>query len=412
MRITNNMISNNYLSSFNKAQERMAKLQEQLTDGKLIHRPSDDPVRAVHSLSYNTNLAANEQFTQNVKDATSWMDTTDSAMSEISSIMTRAKELVISADGTKPVESLQAIGKEIDGLINSAIAVGNSQLGERYLFAGQNDKTLPLERQTINGVEVVVYHGDENKISMPLKTGVATPSQDSVNLTGIDAFGPAVTLATTPPTTTLKTFNDLLRIKNELMKTSAQPTQSNSAGGAATVGGTFSGSGYQDFVVKIDTFAAGDAATATYSLDGGVSWLAAGVGAGSPPTITLGATGMTMQVATSASNVNNDTYSFSVPLKSTPDVNWLSSVGMVNVKAGHDYVLQAQTEVGVRSSTYAMMENMLNNDNTTITEALSKNEDLDIAKAIVDFKSSENVYNAALSMGSKIMPQSLVDFLK
>ena len=167
MRITNNMIVNSYLTSFNKSLERQNELQEKLTDGKAIHRPSDDPVRAVRSLKYNTNLAENVQLTQNVKDATSWMETTDSAMSQLSSIMTRAKELVISADGTKPADALLALGNELDGLIDAAVTIGNTQIGDRYLFAGQMDKTQPLTRTTVAGIEVVVYNGDENKISMP-----------------------------------------------------------------------------------------------------------------------------------------------------------------------------------------------------------------------------------------------------
>jgi flagellar hook-associated protein 3 FlgL len=187
------------------------------------------------------------------------------------------------------------------------------------------DKTLPLTRTTITDpatslpVEVVVYNGDKNKISMPTKTGFVNPTQDSVNLTGIDAFGPAVDYTTaTPPittTTTLQSLNQLIKVKNEL-------------------------------------------------------------------------------------------------LKASPDVSWLSSTGLGYVAAGHDYMLQAQTELGARSSSYTMLENMLADSNTIIVDNLSANEDLDIPKAIIDFKNSENVYNAALSVGSKIMPQSLVDFLR
>ena len=328
MRITNNMITNSYLTSFNSALERQNKLQEQLSDGKLIHRASDDPVRAVRSLKYHTNLAENEQFTQNVKDATSWMETTDSAMSELSSIMIRARELVISADGSKPADALQAMGKELDGLIDAAVTIGNSQIGDRYLFAGQMDKTPPLTRTTITNaagesVEVVLYNGDNNKISMPAQTGLVNPIQDSVNLTGVEAFGPADTTNaadyTTSPTgeavTTLKTLNDLIKVKNEL-------------------------------------------------------------------------------------------------LKANPDVSWLGSTGLASVAEGHDYIVKAQTGIGARSASYEMISNMLSNNNATIAENLSVNEDLDIPKAIIDFKSSENVYNAALAVGSKIMPQSLVDFLR
>jgi len=327
MRITNNMIVNSYLTSFNSALERQNKLQEQLSDGKLIHRASDDPVRAVRSLKYNTNLAENEQLTQNVKEAASWMETTDSAITEMSSIMIRARELVVSADGTKSPDSLQALGKELDGLIDAAVTIGNTQIGDRYLFAGQMDKTLPLERKTITNaagesVEVVVYNGDNNKISMVSQAGLINPNQDSVNLTGVEAFGPADTNNaldyTASPTgdavTTLKTLNDLIKVKNEL-------------------------------------------------------------------------------------------------LKASPDTTWLGSTGLSYVNAGHDYIIQGQTTIGARSASYDMLSNMLSANNAAITENLSANEDLDIPKAIIDFKSSENVYNAALAVGSKIMPQSLVDFL-
>lgn len=413
MRITNNMINNSYLNSFNKSLERQNKLQEQLADGKAIHRASDNPVKAVRSLKYSTNLVENEQLTQNVKDAASWMETTDSAMTELNSIMTRAKELVLSADGTKSADAMKAIGQELDGLINSAIDIGNTQIGDRYLFAGQKDKTQPLTRTTITDpltnqpVEVVAYNGDDNKISMPSKAGLVDPILDSVNLTGIKAFGPAETIGST---TTLKSLNNLLRIKNELLKTSSV-SQSNSNGGAATVGGTYTGSGYADVTVRI-TATAGAVTAADFSTDGGTTWTAATADASVPQIFTLTGTGITTQIATDADNTTSDTYAFHVPYSgAVPDVGWLSAVGLQKVDDGHSYMLQAQTELGARSASYTMIENMLADSNTVITDNLSANEDLDIPKAIIDFKNSETVYNAALSVGSKIMPKSLVDFL-
>ena len=422
MRITNNMIVNSYLTSFNSAMERQNKLQEQLSDGKAIHRASDDPVRAVRSLKYNTNLAENEQFTQNVKDAVSWMETTDSAISELNSIMIRARELVVNADGSKPAEALQALGKELDGLIDAAVTIGNTQIGDRYLFAGQMDKTLPLTRQTIKNaagesVEVVVYNGDNNKISMPVKTGLVDPSQDSVNLTGVEAFGPAETMtdATTGNTvTTLKTLNDLIKVKNELLKTSSI-TQSNANGGTATVGGTYTGT-ETNVVVRIDAVdgATGKVTDAYFSTNGGTDWTQAVADTSTDPTtFTLTGLGVTTQIATKAANASNNTYSFRIPYSSAaPDTTWLGSTGLAAVADGHDYIIQAQTGIGARSTAYEMISNMLLANNTTITDNLSANEDLDIPKAIIDFKNSENVYNAALAIGSKIMPQSLVDFLR
>ncbi len=426
MRITNNMIVNSYLTSFNSALERQNKLQEQLSDGKAIHRASDDPVRAVRSLKYNTNLAENVQFDQNVKDATSWMETTDSAISQMNSIMIRARELVVSADGSKSPDALQAIGKELDGLIDAAVTIGNTQIGDRYLFAGQMDKTQPLERTTIKNaagesVEVVLYNGDNNKISMPSQTGLVDPTQDSVNLTGVEAFGPAdttnaldyTTLPAGEAVTTLKTLNDLIKVKNELLKTSSI-TQSNASGGAATVGGTYAGTAEQNVTVRITEDGTGKVDGAEFTTDGGTTWAAAVADASTDPTtFTLPGLGVTTQFATNAANADNDTYSFRVPYSAAaPDTTWLGSTGLASVAEGHDYIINAQTGIGARSASYEMISNMLLANNATITENLSVNEDLDIPKAIIAFKNSENVYNAALAVGSKIMPQSLVDFLR
>ncbi|MBP2640616.1 MAG: flagellar hook-associated protein 3 [Firmicutes bacterium] len=327
MRITNGMISSNFLNSLNKSLERQTSLQEQLADGKSIHRPSDDPVRVARSLYFNTNLTNNEQYTQNVKDAVSWMDTTDGILSDVSSVMIKTQELVTSVDGSKPTDALNAIGQEVDGLVDTIVQMGNSEIGDRYLFSGQMDKTLPLERKMITNtdtgetVEVVVYKGDNNKISMPLQNGLVDPNKDSVNLTAIEVFGPAEMINTINengnPTmvTTLSVLNNLLQVKNELMKAS-------------------------------------------------------------------------------------------------PDVTWLTGTGLSLVQDGHNTVLKAQTELGARSSSYEMMSNILANSNTAIQEDLSANEDLDVSKAIIDFKTAENVYSTALSVGARIMPPSLVDFLK
>ena len=61
---------------------------------------------------------------------------------------------------------------------------------------------------------------------------------------------------------------------------------------------------------------------------------------------------------------------------------------------------------------YEMTGNMLESTYTNLTSVLATNEDVDMAKAIIDMKTAENTYKAALSFGARIMPTSLVDFLR
>ncbi|SDF79564.1 flagellar hook-associated protein FlgL [Sporolituus thermophilus] len=332
MRITNNIITYNFLNSLNKALERQNEIQEQLADGKAVHRPSDDPIKTIRSLRFNTNLAMNEQFTQNVKDAMSWLETTDGALSDLSSIVIRAKELVVRAVGPNPTEAFQAIAQEINGLIDHAVQVGNTKIGDRYIFAGQKDKTTPFERRMVDPdpsvagdeYEAVVYSGDTNAISMRIYPGNVQPQQDAVNVTGEDVFGLKSVTENGQTIYIAKAFDQLLKIKAELEKPNPD-----------------------------------------------LKWLSGEI---VPP-------------ATEAEGLA-----------------WIDDI--------HNQILRAQTKIGTRMSMYEMAQNMLEQDNVTITGDISANEDLDMPKAIIDFKTSENVYRSALAVGARIMPASLVDFLK
>lgn len=411
------MMSNNYLRALNGSLERQSKIQEQLTDGKAIHRPSDDPIKTIRSLRFNSNLAINEQHTQNVNDSLSWMETTDGAMSDLSSIMIRVKELAVSADNTKPSDALNAIGAEIDQLINQAVTIGNTKIGDRYVFAGQMDGTLPFERKQITDpnsnktMDVVVYHGDLNKISMIIKPGVANPSQDSINLTGAEVFGPLEYNYGNP---TMSIFSKLISLKEELQK-KGSITQSTGAVGTATVGGTYTGTGYTNYDVRIDGVNGTNQVTgASYSTDGGNTWNpAVGFTAGSPSTATL-SNGVTLSIASAAGNTVNGTYSFHVPTGASngPDTSWVSNVALSYIDTAHNAQLKVHTELGARMATYEMAKNMLENNSVIITKDISLNEDLDLPAAIIDQKTSENVYKAALAIGAKLMPVSLVDFLR
>ncbi len=315
MRISNNMMTNNYLYSLNNALERQTKIQEQLDDGKAIHRPSDDPIKSIRALRFHTNLGMNEQYKQNVSDAISWMETTDGALQDISSITTRAKELVIQSIAPNPSIGFEAIGKEIDGIINQLVQVGNTKLGDRYVFAGQKDKTEPFQvvKDATSGlVARVEYHGDANKISMPLQPGLADPSKDSVNLTGIDIFGAKVSVSGGD---SIKFLNDLITIRDEL-------------------------------------------------------------------------------------------------LKGNPDLSYLSNTGLANIENGRDTTLRSHTTLGARMATYEMTQSLLEGQNIIITGDVANNEDIDVSKTLIDSTTSENVYKAALAIGARIMPPSLVDFLR
>lgn len=259
-RITDSMMNYGFLSGMNKSLNSQYKLQEQMTDGKLIHRPSDDPVRVIRSLQYRRAIQQNEQFTSNVKDAQSWMEMTDQAIGDLSDLVSQAKSLVVRAITPSSDISYTAAAKQLDGIIDEAVQIANTKIGDRYIFAGQMDSTQPFERvqladptgQSNLTVDTVVYYGDDRKISMITQAGAVNPARDSVNLTGIDLFGRTESTGTQYGQATTDVFNRLIRVKEELEKT-AFVSRTNSLGGVLDVDGGYTGpDDYQDFAVKVD----------------------------------------------------------------------------------------------------------------------------------------------------------------
>ncbi|MDF2890837.1 MAG: flgL [Clostridia bacterium] len=137
MRITNSMMLSSMMRNMNKNLSRMSKTEEMLSTGKKFSLPSDDPIGVSRSLRLNTDVANMEQYKRNTEDALSWMETTEMAVSKLTDIFHRAKELTTqAANETNSVDERKAIAAEIDQLKEQVISVGNTTYAGSYIFTG------------------------------------------------------------------------------------------------------------------------------------------------------------------------------------------------------------------------------------------------------------------------------------
>ena len=87
MRITTKMMQSTSLRNLNINKSRQEKLTNQMSTGKKITRPSDDPVIAIRSLKLNSSLDKIDQYYEkNASDAESWLELTESALSVVNDI--------------------------------------------------------------------------------------------------------------------------------------------------------------------------------------------------------------------------------------------------------------------------------------------------------------------------------------
>jgi len=83
-----------------------------------------------------------------------------------------------------------------------------------------------------------------------------------------------------------------------------------------------------------------------------------------------------------------------------------------NIESRIDKILTQQSEIGARVNRVELVQSRLKDLEINLTDLMSKTEDVDFEKLIIDAKINENIYQASLSVGAKIITPSLVDFLK
>lgn len=180
-RITALMTSRNVLADITAANARLRKTQEQLSSGKLLNKPSDNPSEVARAMELRADLEATRQYQQNAAEAKGWADVTDSALNSVADVLLRVRELTIQgANGAAGPESHKAISEELTQLIDSVKTAGNATYGGRFVFAGTSTATRPY---TMGPTDT--YAGDTDTVLRQIGPGVTVP----VNVSGLQAIG-------------------------------------------------------------------------------------------------------------------------------------------------------------------------------------------------------------------------------
>src|ERR1700753_3812244 len=99
-RITTQMTTASVLSSINNIQDQLATTQQQLSTGKSINQPSDNPYGASLAIQLKNQMAGLTSYNSSISDGTAWPSAADTSLSNVMSMLQRAQELTIqSANG-------------------------------------------------------------------------------------------------------------------------------------------------------------------------------------------------------------------------------------------------------------------------------------------------------------------------
>lgn len=149
MRVTNSMISKNYLKDLNRNLTSLNKLNGQLTSGKEISRPSDNPFKAARIMQLKSDIDMSNQYNENIKDSINWLDTTDTALSQITESFQRIRELMVSTgNATYDKVQMASIKEEINERVNEIAQTLNTNFDGKYIFGGTKTASKPVNTMT------------------------------------------------------------------------------------------------------------------------------------------------------------------------------------------------------------------------------------------------------------------------
>ncbi|MCL1632652.1 flagellar hook-associated protein FlgL [Sporolactobacillus sp. CPB3-1] len=298
MRVTQGMMSNNILQDISNGYSKISDYQNQLSTGKKISRPSQDPIVASMGVAYRTDVSHVEQYKRNVTSATKWLDSSDDALQQANDVLTKIRELTNEAsNGTQTADERKAIATEVDQLTQQLVTLGNTKVGNQYIFSGSNSDQ-PLLTEEADGTITANAEALANPdYSVAVNDGV----QMTINVDPNTVFTEGL-------------FNDLNNLKSDLESGTADESQI---------------SGYLD---TIDTHLT--------------------------------------------------------------------------------EIINAQADLGAKTNRVELISSRLDQQKTVATKVMSSNEDADYAETLVNLNQQQNVFNASLSVGARIIQTSLVDFLQ
>ncbi|EAM4423856.1 flagellar hook-filament junction protein FlgL [Salmonella enterica] len=161
MRISTQMMYEQNMSGITNSQAEWMKLGEQMSTGKRVTNPSDDPIAASQAVVLSQAQAQNSQYALARTFATQKVSLEESVLSQVTTaIQTAQEKIVYAGNGTLSDDDRASLATDLQGIRDQLMNLANSTDGNgRYIFAGYKTEAAPFD-QAAGG-----YHGGEKSVT-------------------------------------------------------------------------------------------------------------------------------------------------------------------------------------------------------------------------------------------------------
>lgn len=188
MRVTNRQAAETIIRNLYKNQQILLEAQNRVSTQKKISKPSDDPIGMGRILDYRKILSSIEQHKRNIAHGKTQLEITETVLEEVDSLLKDAKKWAMQFGGGDTEIRNEAI-TEVKNIYDSILYLGNTKIGDSFIFAGHVTDTKPFSRNAdgIDGTAddyTVSYNGDDGDTNIFAGNNVEV----KINATGSDIF--------------------------------------------------------------------------------------------------------------------------------------------------------------------------------------------------------------------------------
>lgn len=420
MRIATSTLFNISTSGLQKHLSDQARLQEQLSTGRKILTPSDDPISSARILDISQTASINEQYATNSQTADSALSITEANLAQIVGVIQDMQTLAVNAgNATLSAEEKKMLDSELQGRYQELLGLANSTDGSGiYLFSGFQGGLKPFTETTFGKVQ---YNGDEGVRKIQISSGRQIPISENGN----EVFR------------NIKSGNGTF-VTAVGGNPGATPTTSNLGSGVISSGEVVStsewnaaASGSREFSIKFtsgttyEVYQSGNTTpiqSGTYSAGGTIALSNNGVSLGVQ--FSISGTPSAGDTFTLEPSTNQDIFStigaFSEALNSYSTdsagtgqaafQNQLNGV-MENLDNALSQVLKVQASIGARMKETESVQDTNEDLQLQYAKTISGLQDLDYAAAISEFSMNQMLLEATRSSFAKVQDLSLFKYI-
>ena len=432
-RISSNMLTNSFNRTIQQNYNNYVDLFEQ-ADGDRLHRASDDSVDYAKYMRYQNSLNTNETFQATVSTSLSWMNNSSNALASVGDILNTFKEKMVSAgNSTNTTKDMQDIGKELMAFTEEMVVEMNTQVADRYLFSGQSDTTEPFsissekmargltktlsekqsnffnvgENYTGSVSQFLAFDGDDGNVYYLDVKANKLYTEDFVNKGYEEKVlaGQETVQDTDSVGSMTKQF-----VVSDVFQTNGVLTEAGQTwNDTVTIGGEQVKLTPKTILQYVANYKGDDKHISMVNKTGQVQ----------PRSDTVNVNGQDVFGA-DIFDYEADTQSGCAMLNELlaciekvngADYQFNGSDGVTIADAAVKQLLGAQTTIGARNQAYTAAQNMLSTQNEQMNSDVNDIAATDIAKLSVSLTESQTIYSLSLSMGGKVLPTTLADYL-